>query len=245
MRNSVFTALGVLLLIAGTSANAQLSAFDNGSLVEDSANNLIWNADGGLFQVMLDLSVQSFQGDPEGFVTLIINASDGHIDLPQPNGIVIKRALSSADFNLDGTMDWYGAQAFINYLNSINWQGYNTWRLPVNQDEPWDYGLPDDPSSSELERLFLEQLGASAGSGTFNPNPAPFFGIQTGFYWSGTQTTLQTNAAWAYSPSAGLQIYQDESTQGYVLPVLTFVPQPAQPTPPTPKPIPCKRNLCY
>ena len=30
-------------------------------------------------------------------------------------------------------MDWFGAQAWINYLNVTNYQGYSDWRLPTTK----------------------------------------------------------------------------------------------------------------
>jgi hypothetical protein len=76
---------------------------DGSALVYDSLNNATWTADANLFASQYSTST----------IDTIIQDAAG---LPSLHGYT----LSSSDFRSDGTMTWYGAQAWVHYLNVVS-----------------------------------------------------------------------------------------------------------------------------
>ncbi|HMD74264.1 MAG TPA: hypothetical protein VKG05_10420, partial [Steroidobacteraceae bacterium] len=171
--NRISTWLTTLALLAcSVAANATMTSIDGGALVNDSTDNLTWVADADLFATMAAAS-----GNPANFVQTIINNSGGIIhdtpnadDYPAPNSG--SYALSTSDFtptttrlNNAGAMTWFGAMAWVNYLNVTKYQGYSEWRLPTTIDASSSTGNPSGGAgnppvtSSELAELFYGQLG--------------------------------------------------------------------------------------
>jgi len=131
------------------------------------------------------------------------------------------------DANTDGTpMTWADAIAWIDSLNSINYLGYNDWRLPVNSpvngssylnvgrydgssDIGYNISAPGSAypgsTASEMAYMFYTELGnlsyydTSAGwpqPGWGLSNSGPFTNLQPDYYWGGTE---YANPAAAYS----------------------------------------------
>ncbi len=80
-------------------------------------------------------------GNAGEFVDAIIAAAGGVVDYT-PNSLDTpaksgRHVPSAEDFHhagaIDGRLTWFGAQAWINYLNVTNYQGYSDWRLPTTK----------------------------------------------------------------------------------------------------------------
>jgi hypothetical protein len=131
-----------------------------------------------------------------------------------------------------GTITWYTAQAWIGGMNTANYLGTNTWRLPTVIDTgtsgcdhtppPYiggtDCGYNVDLSTSELAHMFHSTLGnfsfydtsgnptgCSANSPYCLSNTGPFFNLQPAAYWSGTTYAPNFTSAWYFVFRNGAQ----------------------------------------
>lgn len=208
----------LLAAFAVSLANAALVTVDNGQLVDDTTLNVTWSANASLFGTIASLN------NSTTFVNALINDSNGQI----VNGSSTY-TLTAADFNLTaGTMDWYGAQAFINYLNKTNYMGYSDWRLPTTSSTATTSDTPPT-SSSEMAELFYGELGAVSGDAitdTHNSNYSDFTGFKSdnqndglNYYWSGTPGPGR-GSAWDFKPWENSQDYDPTSGFFNVLPLM-------------------------
>jgi plastocyanin len=183
--------LPLALLFGSGVVNAALVAVTGGLLVNDTDHNITWTANANLFQTQ---AAQS--GDAAAFVATII--SDWGEPFVSPNfNNGVSYSLTAADFDpSSGGMSWFGAVAWINYLNVTNYQGYSDWRFPNiggAGSEPGICGGGCYPSnsgqpisSSEWWELFFTELGGverTSISTTHNGSYSLFSSIQGG-YWS-------------------------------------------------------------
>ena len=149
----------VVALLAGSKVNAALVDVGNG-LINHPDANMTWSADADLFATMA-------LSNPN-LVTQIVAAWTGG-DMPVGNGT--DHTIVAGDFKVaEGTMNLFGARAWVNYLNVNNYKGYSDWRLP--EIGPWGGpgcgGCGPDPVlfpvlNSEWFRLFYEELGGTEG----------------------------------------------------------------------------------
>jgi hypothetical protein len=192
-----------LLLTAGllgtNLAQASLIA-DGPGLVYDSVANVTWSSNGNLFATM-------YATDPN-LISQIITAvptvhdTPNFYDTPSNSG---NYNLSSGDFNSAGYMDWFGAMAWVKYLDSTNYLGHSTWMLPTTHDQNC-YGY--NCTNSMLGELFYTGLGGTAvQSITTNHNVSYtlFTNIQNSVYWSGTEYTSVPYSAWSFGTNNGFQ----------------------------------------
>jgi hypothetical protein len=207
MNKQWFTVL--ILSFGPVVANAQLTSVDSGLGVYDFTNNVTWVSNGNLFATQAAAS-----GNAANFVQTIINDSGGVIhDSPNANDTPGESGtynLSAAnDFNtITGAMSWYGAQAWVNYLNKIDYARYSNWRLPTTVDDSASYNSPPSPSSSELAHLFYAELGQVSGqsiTAMHNGNYSLFNNVQSNAYWSGTEDALDPKVAWSFQTFVGNQ----------------------------------------
>ncbi len=194
----------LLLSLAAMTAQAALIPVEGGKLIDDTANNTLWVSDANLFKTLANAD-----GDPTAFVNKVIAAVDGVIndtpsqwDTPAYSG---HYTLTARDFaTSDGHTNWYGAQAFIAYLNSIHYLGYSDWRQPVTITSFSDF-LPVgnapgdvDPKSGELAELFYTELGARVSSNEYlrsvNGNAVLFHNLQDSYYYA-TEGTADPDTA--------------------------------------------------
>ena len=152
------------LLAAPMAAIAGLVAVPGGQLVNDTDHNITWTADGNLF---LTQAAQS--GNATALVAAII--SNWGMPFVSPNfNNGVSYSLTAADFDTSGGgMTWFGAIAWVNYLNVTNYQGYSDWRLPNIGPAGTNPGIcggacypstSGEPiSSSEWWELFFTELG--------------------------------------------------------------------------------------
>jgi len=227
--------LAVATALVALQAQAALLSTDGGLGVYDTTNNVTWTANGNLIVTM----AATYSGGSEALISAVIAASGGVIqddqngaDTPELSGTYY---LSAKDFNLGGApgaMSWWGAQAWVNYLNAISYGGSNQWALPTTIDAPSSEGYPDgapgDPlqSSSQLAELFYGNLGEVKGKGfssSHNANDALFSNLE-GEYWSGTQVVAEVTSnppnygeAWSFFPGTGQQPEYGKAAMLYAL----------------------------
>ena len=210
----------VFALVAMTTvAQADVISVDNGQLVNDTVANVTWAANASLFKTMAGQSTNTTT-----FVNTIISDSGGQI--VSGSGTY---SLTSADFNLtDGTMDWYGAEAWINYLNKTSYLSYSNWRLPTSSATATTSDTPTT-TSSELAELLIGELGGQYNVGitaTHNANYSLFSGFQSdsqlgaNIYWSGTEYK-NASAAWSFATWEDSQDYNGKADFFNVLPVMS------------------------
>ena len=207
--NAISKGLLILALASGPiTANAALSAVtaakDSSPLVYDSLNNATWPANTNLFGSQYSAAT----------VQAIEHAAVG---LPSLKGYT----LTDADFNSTGTMTWYGALAWVSYLNVINYGGSSHWSLPksiTGQDiagYPDGIGTDPSPSTSQMATLFYLELGQVAGiSITTTNNGAGGYDLFTNMqgagysiYWGRTPDTYvgAPDYPWSFNTDGGTQ----------------------------------------
>ena len=225
------------LCVSGTS-EARLLDIRNG-LVIDTDLGVIWLQDANLFFTESGSGLQ-----PEtatNLVNAIIEAVPEVLD-----GEVVHQ-ITSGDFNTgNGQMSWWGAQAWVGYLNSINYKGFHHWRLPklrpVNGialnydfscDGTTDYGKNNtalNSRASELGHVFYNELGNLADldtscvarqTGYGVTNSGPFRNLENSLYWTGTNFEPFFENAWHFHTDNGGQGNDHKAVQFYVWPVST------------------------
>ena len=182
-------------LIFSTSAQAALVVpAGNPLVVNDTDLNITWTQDANLFQTMAasnanlinDVLAAAPHLTISGVSTPVTYDTPNAYDTPADSG---HYNLTAGDFNTGtGQMNWWGAQAWVNYLNSTSYAGQTGWRLPTTNPAVSGY----NQTGSELGHLFYTELGGTAGSSivTVHANTANynlFSNIQSSVYWSGTE----------------------------------------------------------
>jgi hypothetical protein len=192
------TLLALALLDSATvTGTAQASLFDRGNgLIYDNATNITWAKDANLFQTQA--------AGNANLVADIIAANNGVIhDIPNSfdNGIY---TLTSTDFTASsGTLDWWGAQAWIGYLNKASYDGYNNWALPTASLNISGFGF--NQTGSQMGELFYNELGGVAFSSistTHNVNYNLFTNVQISPYWSDSNSP---DGAWSFFFGTGYE----------------------------------------
>ncbi len=126
--------------------------------------------------------------------------------------------------NANGQMTWAKANEWIGAMNTANYLGTSTWRLPTiidtgtagcnNAYTGTDCGYNVDLSTSEMAHMFYSTLGnvaycTTGGScpqaGWGLTNDGPFSNLQPGNYWSGTTYAPNAGGAWSFGFSPGSQ----------------------------------------
>jgi hypothetical protein len=206
----LMTALaGAAASLVATNAHAQLVSTDGGLGVYDTTYNVTWTSNANLMATQ----AASYSGGAAAFVSAVIAGSGGVIhDTPgapyDPTGTY---TLSASDFNTStGTMDWWGAQAWVQYLDATNYGGSNQWAQPTGSLSP---------GSGQLAELFyggLGQVSLSPITTTHNSNYALFSNVQDWYYWSGTEFLGGFGITAIYfGTNDGAQDYADNKTFDY------------------------------
>jgi hypothetical protein len=129
-----------------------------------------------------------------------------------------------AGINANGTMNWAKAQEWIGAMNTANYLGTSTWRLPTIIDTGTsgcngaytgtDCGYNVDLSTGEMAHMFYSTLGnvaycTTGGScpqaGYGLTNDGPFSNLQPDLYWSGTTYAPNPSVAWYFYFNGGSQ----------------------------------------
>lgn len=207
-----FVLSGVFLATSGHAAVSPLQV--NSGLVYDPNLNVTWAKDANLFKT-LAASNSNLVNDIIAWTPNLPNQRWMDLDVTF-DYVTGTRALSAVnDFDAaDGHLSWFGAQAFVNYLNHIQYEGQTGWRLPTvspvngsshningglaTYDGTADYTYNVVSSTGELGYLYARELGNKSTYDTSGAvvNPAivgvqggsagPFSNLKNLFYWSGT-----------------------------------------------------------
>jgi hypothetical protein len=192
-KNLMAIALIASFTMAGT-AQAALSTNGNG-LIYDNVSNITFTSDANLFKTQLT-SVASL-------VNTIISDT----------ATVGAHAVAATDFDINsGTMNWWGAQAWIGYLNKTTYHGYNTWSLPITNPAT----VSPDKTGSQLSELFYDELGGITGSSIVTTHNDKY-NLFTNFpnaaaFWSSTDNAAQpASSAWYFDNTNGGQGYSNKN----------------------------------
>jgi len=223
MKKYFIKMIAAVALLLSTGAQADLVSTAGGLGVYDTVNNVTWTSNANLMATQAN----SYSGGASAYVAAVIAASGGVFD---------GHALSAVDFWINGNdlglMSWWGANAWLNYLNATNYAGTNTWALPTTVDGigSYSYGYPSgalgspSQSSSQMAQLFYGGLGQVAGNDIttiHNSSYALFNNLQSSSYWSGTESTEVSYLAWYFATRNGYQSYDGKVRTGYALAVTT------------------------
>jgi len=216
MKTYFFGLTAAVALLLSTGAQAALVSTAGGLGVYDTVNNVTWIQDGNLFANQ----AASYAGGASAFVAAVIAASPGGVIYDTPNSLDSvpnsgAYTLSESDFVAAySVMNWWGAKAWVNYLNLTNYAGSNRWALPTTVDSLSSYGYPNgvgtNPSqnSSQYAQLFYGGLGQELGVPILsanNGNVALFNAGNSYLYWSDTELSSDVRRAWIYNSFQGAQ----------------------------------------
>ncbi len=226
LKNLLATNLAIGLVSTCVQAN-NLSVIDGGLGVYDSITDITWTSDANLLGTL---------ESQQGFTTVVnaIIASSPIIqDIPNidDNGGSGSYSgiydISAADFGAGGLVDWWGAQAFVNYLNYANYGHSNQWALPTTPDSNASFG--NSQTSSQLGELIYNELGGTEGSPI--PRSPYFFHEQLNAYWFGTEYSPSPYYAWYFDTNNSYQIIDYKNAQYYAWAVspgeASFLPVPS------------------
>lgn len=239
MKNLKAAGVSCVALLLSANANAALIPVAGGLGVYDDVNNVTWTADGNLFATQ----AASYSGGASAYVAAVIAASGGVIhNLPSGFDAIGAHTLSTLDFyGNDGRMTWWGAHAWVSYLNSTNYAASNQWALPATIDSfSLSFGVPnggaDHPaeSSSQMAQLFFGGLGGVSGlpiSTNHTINTSYFSNLQSNwYYWSGTEFSESPLFAWSFG-TEGFQTpsYKNNRFYGFAVSPgqISAVPEPS------------------
>jgi hypothetical protein len=204
-------AASVALSAFSLNAQAALTSYTSGGqeVVYSSVSNVTWTKDANLLGSMIT---------SQGFTTVvnnILSVSPTISNTPNflsPTGTY--SLASSINFSIDGRVTWFGAMAFINYLNSTNYAGSNQWRLPTVANTSFGTNTATNGTTAgdELTELFYSELGGTANRAI--PNTATFDNEQANAYWSGTEYASDPRGAWGFFTNGGAQGF-DFKNRGY------------------------------
>jgi hypothetical protein len=184
--------LAISILSVSLNANAALTNYTGAGgagLVYSSISNITWTQDANLFKTLYDAD--------NTLISQIASVTPTYND--SAFGL---QTIDADDFNIGiGKMSWFGAKAFINYLNIISYGGSNEWHLQKSNNLYSSYAY----AGNELPVLFYDELGGSVNSyipntGTFNNLPPDEADAR---YWSDLEYGDLPNAAWIFYISDG------------------------------------------
>ena len=193
------TAAVVLLSLTTLNAHAALTSTDGGLGVYDSGINATWTSDANL--------LGTWEAADPSIISTIVTAEAAAINTAYGYSL---SAIN--DFGTSGRVTWYGAQAYVDYLNKIDYGNSTQWALPTTVDSNSSFGYPS-PSSSQLAELFYSELGGTAGGSI--PTNSLFTNEQTYVYWSGTEYAANPYGAWGFNTVNGFQYDVSKGNQFY------------------------------
>lgn len=209
-----FSYLAVALSLGTLSYNAQaaLTSYNNEGvdLVYSSISDVTWTKDANLLETLYHQ--QGFNA----VVNAIIAASPTVINTPNGHSPTGTYTISTSDFNSNGETSWFGALAYVNYLNTISYGGSNQWYLPTVTSTVEGFYTPTNgiAKGEELAELYYPELG-SLGYLDSNGNYQAGYGLkdssnifdneQLDFYWYGTEEASNPYYAWVFDADDGSQ----------------------------------------
>ena len=220
--------LSAIALLTMLPASAQAALVNEGNgLIYDTVTNVTWTQDANLFGTMLasnsKLVNDIIAADP------VIYDTPNAYDNPTGSGTY---QVSQVDFYPlgSGGMTWYGAQAFVGYLNHIAYKGHKTWALPSADTSCAFYAAC---STGQLGELFWGEIPPALTTSYMNGSFGPFTDVEkTNVYWTGTQYQPNPSYAWKFSSYDGSEGAYEHNVFGNAWVMLAgnvaAVPEPAE-----------------
>lgn len=205
-----FSGLLFSLALFSSNSNAALTSYtENGvDFVYSSESNVTWTKDANLLGSFISTKGFSSVVDAIMLASPTVNSAPNFFD-----GFTGTYNISSADFDTTnpGITSWFGAVAFVNYLNTISYGGSNQWKLPTFDNDIGGFYTPSNGnlSGNELSELYYQELGGAINSNSI-ANSSYFTNVGY-FYHSGTE--FGHDNVWGFSTGDGSQNYNGK---GYV-----------------------------
>lgn len=184
-------------------AQAALTSYTSGgeNLVYSSVSNVTWTSDANLLRTMIN--EQGYNNLVSSIIATnpIILNNPNWLDTPANSGI---HTVTPQDFSNEvyGHATWFGAQAFMGYLRSINYAGSNQWALPTTTETNVTAGT-FNLTNTVFGQLFYTELGGVAGN--HMPNSDHFINVENFAYWLGTERVFPSSIAFLFSTFNGGQ----------------------------------------
>ncbi|WP_018986980.1 PEP-CTERM sorting domain-containing protein [Methylophilus methylotrophus] len=219
----IMLASTLILIAFSLNAQAALISYSNAGkdLVYSSVSNVTWTKDANLLKTMIEARGLEPLVEDILAVTPSISNTPNYLS---PNGNYV---LSIFDFNdgdisnISGVSTWFGALAFVNYLNHINYAGSNQWQLPLGTYRTWyqlvfNFGRSignGTTDGDELAELYYHELGRQQLEGF--PDTDIFDQEQINAnYWYGNESGSMTGEyAWAFNFREGDQKIREKGEQ--------------------------------
>lgn len=197
------TAFAAALLLGSLNAQAALTSYTNDGvdLVYSSVSDVTWTKDANLFKTMYDAD--------NTLISKIAAVTPSYNDPSYGLQTISDSSVKSGDYDdfntSNGLVSWWGALAFVNYLNHISYGGSTQWYLPTVANTSIGYTPPTNGTTKgdELPELFYSELGGNVASSI--PNTATFDNEQAYVYWSGTEYAPYLGGAWYFRTNNGFQ----------------------------------------
>lgn len=211
------------MLMAATQAQATLTSYtakDGVEVVYSSVSDVTWTKDANLLGSLFAT---------DGFNTVVNNiiaASSG-----KTYGTT-NYTLTANDFFLNGHTSWFGAMAYVNYLNSISYGGSDEWYLPTLANNTYVYNYSGAYNTAtngttkgeELAELYYQELGTQWVSDGLDLQP--IYGIKDpqenfvnekkyGAYWTDTEYSQFPSYAWTFRADIGYLDWYPKEFQFY------------------------------
>lgn len=237
----------IVLFALSLNAEAALTSTttSNGiELVYSSVSDVTWTKDGNLLRTLIASSSDNDGNGTLDIIDAIIAESPLIINTPSiysPNGIY---SMSRLEFSNDGRTSWFGALAFVNYLNSINYAGSNQWYLPTvdNTNRGFNTSTNGTFKGDELVELYYQELSSKSqyvyenGNAIFQPDHGivdrnnVFINEQSDSYWATTEYTPFPQRSYTFGTDDGYLNIGDKGAPIFVWAVspgqITPVPEP-------------------
>ncbi|MDF0378240.1 PEP-CTERM sorting domain-containing protein [Methylophilus sp. YYY-1] len=217
--------LAASIALISFNAQATLTSYDSQGVevVYSSISNVTWTKDANLLGSLM--TSQGFNN----VVNNIIAASPVISNMPNYwDGGTGSYSVTASDFSTTnfGRTSWYGAMAFVNYLNTVNYAGSSAWRLPTvtvgqgylfcwnNCTAGYNVYTNGVSIGNEYAELYYKELGSLGREdiyGNYQPNHGlvdplnKFNNEQSYVYWLGTQDDRAPSDAWYFTMNEGVQ----------------------------------------
>lgn len=241
---SALIAVSVTLSAFALSAQAALTSITTSSgtqLVYSSVSDVTWTKDANLLGTWIASSTDNNANGLADIIDSIIAYSPFIINSPNPYSPTGIYQLSNYDFGSNGATSWFGALAFVNYLNSISYAGSNQWYLPTvdNLSRGFSTNTNGTFRGDESVELYYQELAGKPeyvydnSNAYYQPDHGPkenintFINLQFNYYWSGTEYAPDPFKAYIFDNDSGYQnlgakaslAYAWAMTPGQVTPV--------------------------
>lgn len=206
--------LVMTLSLGAFSLNAQatltsITTSDGTELVYSSVSDVTWTKDANLLGTWLASSTDADGNGTKDIIDAIIQATYDTIPsylLPvlKPQ---IDLLINESAFSNSGLTTWWGANAFVTYLNKINFGESNHWYLPTltNPTRGSNSNNNGTAMGDEFVELFYQELGGTAGN--IIPKTATFDNEEKALlFWTGTEYAIDPDrVAWFFATAWGQQ----------------------------------------